>query len=527
MSAEKEAREEKEAVVASAKKKKQAKTKDGRASSADKALEAAAKRKEMPHAAEALYSNMIDDPEVLRKQQKEAARITASKCVGTYEKVPYEILDEHQKGNVLRDLNPKFVEEKVEAIGEEWNDYTLIVGCVDERSWKRDMKDWLEGERDLKDMPEDKVETLDGQHRREAAKKLQETGKVPQPKILLQLYVNLEKEEKVAITNNLLYMQTQQEKMTLTNLLRMLRERWVTLVFDKKEDPAEADVKIITEFHNQITELTGSVKVEEAKKLAAAQKTNGNEATKVVAKYVETYHYKIKWAYQVPPFTSKFSVWPAWYDHLCKMQEEGKPYSVESLTGLQGFASSVERYSAMLFAASKGSSMEGPAFKVFCKIIKNRASVKEWFKDKVVARWLKIQRANQKLATAESLTRQKQKWHALFSAPCSPTDLLVLVNEKDKDHLADAIMTDILFSSKEKANLLDWTHLWTLHEEQTFEEILTQIKEDMPTQVDTTLESKVSRNESSGPKFTNFFNVIQRSDTSSWSTAGKETSKPK
>lgn len=495
-SAENEILEEKEAIKASAKKKKQAvaKTKDRRASLADKALEAAVKSKDMKEEARALFSEMVEDPSVLRKQQKEAARITETKCVGTFEKVPYEILDELQKGNILRELNLKLVEEKVQTIGSEWNDYTLIVGCVDELDWKQDLQEWLQGRRDSSEFPDVRVETLDGQHRREAAKRLQEAGIVPHPKILLQLYVNLEREEKVAITNNLIYMQAQQELMTLTNLLRMLHDRWITLVFDKKKDPAEADVTIMTEFNHQIAELTGSVKIEEAKRLAAAQRTDREEATKAVAKYVEQYHYKIKWAYQIPPFTSQFSVWPAWYNHLCKMQEEGKPYSVESLTGLQGMPNPRERYAAMLFAASRGTSMEGPAFKQFCQIIKKRDSVKEWYKEKVVNRWLKIQTANESLATVESVTERKKKWNSLFLSPCSPTDLLVLVNEKDKEHLADAITTDVLFSSKAKANLLDWTHLWTLLEVQKFEDILKDIKVDLPTKIDTTLESKVSCN---------------------------------
>jgi len=232
-----------------------------------KAVEEASKSKDMPKDAKSLLEGIKENPSMLKTLQQEASKITKAKCVGTYGEVPYEVLDDHQASNVLRELNQKLVQEKVETIGEEWDNFTLVVGCVDSSAWE-ELEHWMKEVKDPRALPAAKVETLDGQHRREAAKKLQASGKVPAPKVLLQLYVDLDEDEKVTITNNLFYMQSQQEKPTLVNLLRMLRSRWIVKVFDKNTDPAEADRSIMSEFNFNIAAATNSIKAEEAKRLA-------------------------------------------------------------------------------------------------------------------------------------------------------------------------------------------------------------------------------------------------------------------
>ena len=339
--------------------------KKGEAPSPEKAkvkmAEEAAKTKSMSKEAKKMMEEMKKNPELLRTLQQEATKLSKEKCVGTFEKVPYEALDEHQKGNVLRDLDAKMVQKKVETIRQDWDDNTLVTGCVDSEEWV-ELEDWLKGDKDVNLIPKARVETLDGQHRREAARILQQEGTVQNPKVLLQLYVDLTPQEKMMVTNNLIYMQEQQEKMTLVNLLRMLRERWVELVFQQKMEIAQADSVVVAEFNFQIATATNSIKADEAEKLAQSKETEADSRLKSVVKMVQANHYKIKWAYQVPPMNAPFRIWPVWYQHLTKMQEKGKPYSVDCLSGMQGINSPRQRYSVMLFSALQ--SLEGPDFKI-------------------------------------------------------------------------------------------------------------------------------------------------------------------
>ncbi len=450
-------------------------------------VEEAAKGKVMSKEAKRMVEEMTKNPELLRTLQQEATKIVKEKCLGTFERVPYEVLDELQKGNVLRELDPKMVQKKVETIRKDWDDFTLVTGCVSSEEWST-LEEWLKGDKDPAQLPEVRVETLDGQHRREAARILQEKGTVPNPKVLLQLYVDLTPQEKVTVTNNLIYMQEQQEKMTLVNLLRMIRERWVQLVFEQSTDLPQADSTIVAEFNFQIAASTNSIKAEEAEKLAQVKAKERDARLKTVVKIVQANHYKIKWAYQVPPMNAPFRIWPVWYQHLTNMQEKGKPYSVDSLSGMQGITSPRLRYSVMLFAALE--SLEGSEFKILCSIIKGKEELKEWFQEKVVARWVKLTGLNPRLSGPKA-TAQKEEWLRLFTKPCSPVDVLSLASEKDWSHVADAVTRSILYASRDGGStLVDWVHLFRFPLNQTVSQVISSIQGELPVVVDTTCPEK-------------------------------------
>lgn len=343
-------------------------------------------------------ADLMNDPEGMEVLSVEGARIHQDKSRGPFPGVPFTIM-ERAKANDLRTLQQGNIDYLKENIGNNrWFQGSPMVGSISEEYFNEFLKWYQDPDRDPEDpIPEyleGAVTTLDGQHRievlnqmAEKTKTKEEKRKILANKITVTLYVDLDREERRIISLYTQKVMTTLMKITLVDLLRQMRDAWLSMMRSDMIDPQEADKALIVTYSHQLATMLSNTTMGQALKVAKDtakhKEVRGKKqeagrkryVAKAMINWGESLYKKVRWAFQVPILNhNQWYVWPLWYCHLKNMEANGKAteYNADHYLELGGM-SSLERFSVMCYAAVE--SLKGPQFKQLCKFVKGHRTV--------------------------------------------------------------------------------------------------------------------------------------------------------